>query len=87
MFYIKITFKKKFRKSLFENILIDQKAKLLKHFNQPINKEIINKKTLIIVIKQFLYFLLFFVFIRLFRTDIIDEVKKIDFIKSNTSAL
>ncbi|MDD2566138.1 MAG: hypothetical protein PHZ26_02430 [Candidatus Gracilibacteria bacterium] len=45
------------------------------------------KDSILKLIKGILYFLLFFVFIRLLRTDIIEGIKKINFIKNNSENL
>gem|GEM_PF-1253117 len=52
----------------------------LKH---PNSGKIEKISSLIKILKQILYFLLFFVSLRLFRLDIMEELKKIDFIQNN----
>jgi len=87
IFYIWVLFNKHFRKSLFSNILIDQKDK----FNLFVQKEDWNRHKKVDIILKLLksaaYFILFFVFVRLFRTEIIDEISRIWYIKNNLKTL
>ncbi len=84
-FYWKIIINKTYRKSLFQNIFIDQKDKIIFFLKDKTTWKILKKDSIFKVLKSILFFLLFFVLIRLIRTDIIDEIKKIEFIKNNLS--
>lgn len=72
-YFIKILFNSNYRKSLFSNIIIDLKDKLLIYFsasNWNYSKKIIFKKILIWI----LIFLVFYISIRLIRLKIIETI-------------
>ncbi len=86
-FYWKVIIDKDYRKSLFKNIWTEQKDKINIFLKHPVSWKIERIPSLIKILKQILYFLLFFVSLRLFRLDITNELQKIDFIQSNIKNL
>lgn len=84
-FYIKVIFNKNYRKSLWEKIWKEQKDKIIIFLKHPISWKIEKISSIIKILKQVLYFLIFFISLRLFRLDIINELKEVDFIKNNIS--
>lgn len=82
-FYGKVIVNKGYRESLWKNIWTDLKDKINMFLKHPNSGKIEKISSLIKILKQILYFLLFFVSLRLFRLDIMEELKKIDFIQNN----
>jgi hypothetical protein len=65
----------------------EQKDKMLTFLKHPVSWKIEKISSTIKILKQVLYFLIFFISLRLFRMDIMNEIEKINFIRDNISLL
>jgi len=89
-FYLKLFFHSTYRKSFLGNFVKESKDKaivIIENLKNPHTHKIHIKENLIRIIKQILFFLLFFIFIRLLRIDIIEWLKNTWFLKENIQSL
>jgi len=86
-FYTKVIINRNYRKSLWENILKEQKDKIIIFLKHPISWKIEKVSSIIKILKNILYFLIFFISLRLFRMDIMNGLEKMNFIKENLGSM
>ena len=82
-FYLKLFFDKFYRKSLIKNIIVDYGDILINFIKNPQTWEINKNDAFTKILKQGVYFLLFFVSIRLIRWDLFEYIKSLWYIKNN----
>lgn len=84
-FYLKLIFNTTYRKSLMDVIFIDNKDAFINFIKNPHTWEITKKDTIVKMTKHTIYFLLFFVSVRLVRWDILEYLKTAGYMKNNLS--
>lgn len=87
-FYLyKCIFVKNFATSLYRDIKSDLEDKINVFFNKKIKWDKTKKKYMYVILKNILFFLIFFVAIRLFRIEIVDYLKTLKIFNSWNSWL
>lgn len=82
-FYLKLIFHTTYRKSLMDAIFVDHRDAFMNFIRNPLTWEITKKDAIVKITRHTIYFLLFFVSVRLVRWDILEYLKTAGYIKTH----